>query len=303
MTAKLAIKATVFALFAHATILASAATLSPGDIVVASLGESSTNGDGAIFKVDPTTGDRIIISGPGVGAGPGFESYGVSVATVDDLYFVDGLSAIPAVYHVDVATGNRQVIASPTTGTGPVIQSPFDIVVRSDGKLIVSDGLSGVLVLIDPVTLERSVVSGPGVGTGPDFYAPAGLSLDSQGEIFVTTANTDDRATALFKVNAMTGDRELISAIDIGGGPGPDLWPDVAIDETGQPLVTNFGGASPTPAVLSVDLTTGDRTIVSSSGIGIGPALFQPAGIGIESDGKYFSCRHCVFQRRCTPSH
>ncbi len=289
MMAKHGIKVAVFALTVYACGLAPAAMLSPGDIVVAAFGELSDEGDGALIKINPVTGNRTIISGPGVGSGPGFDPHGVAVATMNDIFVVEPfepLSTESFVYHVDVATGNRQVIASSTVGTGPVIQLPADVIVRNDGKLIVSDASSDSLVLVDPVTLERSILSGSGVGNGPNFLSPIGMAFDVNGDILVTTVEPLAGTSALFRVNALTGDREIVSADDMGSGPGPDFWSDVVVDGDGRVLVTNFDGPlQQSRGVLSVDLMTGDRAIVSALGTGVGPTLIQPWGIGIEADG------------------
>lgn len=290
MNAKQAIKTVVFVSIIGICGLSSAAILSPGDIVVASLGELTADGDGVIFKINPITGDRSIISGPGVGAGPGFDPYGVSVATLQDVYVAQHTSGTASVHHVDVATGNRQVISSSTVGTGPVLQSAFDIIVRGDGKLVVADAWGGTLVLVDPTTLERVAISGPGIGTGPDLLTPIGMTLDTNGDILVTTVAPFDQPSTLFRVNALTGDREIVSASDVGNGPVPDSWSDVAIHSNGQALITNFDGPfdgpSPIRGVIDVNLETGDRAIVSKLGIGVGPNFLQPRGIAIEADGQ-----------------
>jgi len=50
--------------------LANAVTLRPGDILVADF----QGNDGAIYKVDPVSGDREIVSGGPVGSGPDFSA-------------------------------------------------------------------------------------------------------------------------------------------------------------------------------------------------------------------------------------
>ncbi len=283
MNAKQAMKAIVFASIISSCGISPAAILSPGDIVVSSLGELFVDGDSAIFKVDPETGDRTIVTGPGVGSGPEFNPAGAAVASVYDVYFTDNVSDTASVFHLDVVTGNRQVIASTTIGTGPVIQLPFDVIVRGDGKLVVADAGGNALVLVDPATLERSILSGSGVGLGPDFNGPVGMTLDANGDIFVTVATSP--TSTLFKVDPLTGNREIVSSSDMGSGPGTDLWSDVALDLAGHALVTNLDGPSPIRGVIDINLDTGDRDILSASGIGAGPVLFEPWSIGVESDG------------------
>lgn len=225
MHSKYAIAAIVFASIIGSCGISSAATLSPGDIVLASGGDYQQEGDGAIYKVDPVTGDRIIISGPGVGSGPGFEAFGIAVATHRDVYFSSGLSAIPSVYHLDVSSGNRQVIASPTVGTGPIVELPVGVVVREDGGLIVVDGSDGKVVLVDPTTLHRTTISGPGVGAGPSL-SPSSIALSRDGSLLVTNVFGIGGilASTLVRIDPLTGDRETVSSDSLGNGPGPDLW-------------------------------------------------------------------------------
>ncbi len=290
MNAKRALKAAVFVSIIGTCGFSPAAILSPGDIVVSSLGELSVDGDGVIFKVDPVTGDRSIISGPGVGSGPGFEPYGVAIYSMQKIYFTEyseeASVVTSTVYSLDVTTGDRNVIASSTVGTGPTIQFPYDILVREDGKLIVSDHFGDKLVLIDPLTLERTIISGPAVGSGPTLAAPLGMTLGANDDIFVATlAPTNNPSSALIRVDTLTGVREVVSASDVGNGPEPDLWSNVVVDGDERVLVTSFAGLSPIHGVLAVDLPTGDREILSASGIGVGPTFLQPLGIGVEADG------------------
>ncbi len=289
MNAKQAMKAIVFAWIIGICGISPAAILSPGDIVLASGGDYQQEGDGAIYKVDPVTGDRIIISGPGVGSGPGFEAFGIAVATHRDVYFSSFSSsplANPSVYHLDVSSGNRQVIASPTVGTGPIVESPVGVVVREDGGLIVLDGSAGKVVLVDPTTLHRTTISGPGVGAGPSL-SPTGIALGRDGSILVTNVFGIGGilTSTLVRIDPLTGDRETVSSDFLGNGPGPDLWFNVAVGDDGLVFVTNLQGSSQDRGVLSVDLSTGNREVVSANGTGVGPQLLQPLGIAVQGDG------------------
>jgi len=285
MRARLLSMATVFTLTAYTCAPTPAAMLSPGDIIVATLGELSDEGDGALVKVNPVTGDRMIISGPGVGNGAGFDPQSLTLGTMNDIYVVEPFgptSTESLVFHVDVATGDRQVIASSTVGSGPLIQSPSDVVVRSDGKLVVSDLFGDALVLVDPNTLERSILSSPGVGVGPVFTSPTGMTVDANGDILFAAVRTVDPSYALFRMDVFTGEREVLSAIDLGTGIDPGPWVDLALDGDGQAISTN----DLFERVDAINLATGDRTTLSGDGTGTGPTLIDPRGIGMEADGQ-----------------
>ena len=265
--------------------LASAATLSPGDIVVASLG-TSLGSNGAIFKVNPTTGDRTLLAGMGVGNGPEFEAFGVAVGSVNDIYFTEVNSNLnsPYIYHLDVASGDWEVIASRTVGTGYHFGSPGDILVRSDGKLIVSDTLGEALILVDPVTLERSIFSAGGYGTGPNLDGNFGMTFDANGDIIVTGAGAAGTST-VYKVDGVTGDREILSAFDVDPNDPSYILIDVALNSAGHGVFTNIGAFASAASVLDIDFTTGEGTQLSGRDTGEGPELVTLFGIGVEADG------------------
>src|SRR5262245_18462185 len=98
-----------------------AAPLVPGDLVMAA-GIGSA-GDAGLIIVDPTTGNRTIISDNTHGTGPDFTSAsGVSFAS-DGSILVMGNEEI---FRVDPATGNRTIISSNSgPGTGANFFYPY----------------------------------------------------------------------------------------------------------------------------------------------------------------------------------
>ena len=240
MAAKFVLKVSAIALIVFSCRPSPAATLSPGDIVVALDGIPSAR-NGAIYKVDPVTGDRTILTGMGVGSGPDILAFGVAVGSVNDVYFTEANLGTSYVYHLDVATGERKIIASPIVGSGPEIYGPSDILVRSDGKLIVASVGDEALFLLDPVTLERTILSGYGVGSGPEFTDPNGLAFDANGDI-IATAGLTTVPSGVFRIDSFTGDREVISPFPAQIDPHyADGLVDVAVDSQGRYFVSNLG--------------------------------------------------------------
>jgi hypothetical protein len=131
----------------------------------------------ALYRIDPTTGDRTLVSGcedagctSVVGSGP---SAGQPSRVIVDAsnhvyvtYRVDG-SFYGAIRQVDPATGGRTQISgcedagcTSLTGTGPGFLDPFGLAFASDGSLLVADGGLEAIVRVDLGTGDRTIVSG-----------------------------------------------------------------------------------------------------------------------------------------------
>ena len=97
----------------------------------------------------------------------------------------------------------------------------------------------------------------------------------------------------MLRVDPNNGNRTIISDATQGMGP-PLLGPiGVAVAADGSLLITDVGlTLRPAPAVLRVDPSSGDRTVVSgcidrdcTAIVGDGPPLSLPGGIAIKADG------------------
>src|SRR5215207_5413697 len=78
----------------------------------------------AVVRVDPSSGDRTIVSDAGTGSGPDFQSpINLAVEAGGQLVVVD--TGLSAVLRVDPASGDRTVVSDANTGTGPSFR-PFD---------------------------------------------------------------------------------------------------------------------------------------------------------------------------------
>jgi len=115
---------------------------------------------GAVFRVDPVTGDRTILSDVNTGSGPGFGNpIGIAVEAAGSLVVVDFV--LGAVFRVDPVTGNRTILSDASTGSGPGFGSPIHIAVEADGSLVVVDFVLGAVFRVDPVTGDRTVIDCP----------------------------------------------------------------------------------------------------------------------------------------------
>jgi hypothetical protein len=116
----------------------------------------------------------------------------------------------------------------------------------------------------------------------PESPAPPALAL---GDVVVA----DFESFEVSQVGRASGARAVASASLRGDGPALHYPEDVLFDADDSILVTNVG----TPALLRVDLATGDRSVVSgcadaacTSQVGSGPALFGPRFIAREPGGQ-----------------
>lgn len=174
----------------------------------------------ALFKVDPTTGDRTIISGDpfgaNVGSGPNlFDPEDVIVSAAGKIFVTD--SDERAVFLIDPVTGDRTILSDSVNGLGPDLRHPFGLVMDALGRLIVADRDDESLFLIDALSGDRSILSDDFTGLGPGFSEARGVALDLLGQILVT----DQSLAALFLVNPLTGDRTILS--DFANGTGTDF--------------------------------------------------------------------------------
>ena len=243
----------------------------------------SVVGVGAIFRVDPATGNRAIISGgsfPEYGSGPAFGTVtGIAVESNGNLLVVDY-----RLLRVNPLTGNRAVVSggSPLVGTGPPFGSLGGIIVEPSGTIIVTSG--STVVRVDPVSGNRTIVSGSGVGTGPTITRLDGIVLESGGRLFVTDSFLD----AVFSVDPTTGNRSMISGgrypSAIGSGPGFGTAAGVVVESAASLVVVD----NLYDNLIRVDRATGNRTYVPNISVGTGPGSggwLSPTGIAMGRDG------------------
>ncbi len=225
----------------------------------------------ALFRVDPQTGDRVILSDDRTGTGLEFGSpHGVAIESGGSLLVTD--SSKDAVLRADPMTGDRTVVSRRGVGEGEEFVSPRGIEVAPDGRLLLVDQVVEALFEIDPVTGDRTIASGPDVGLGPEFLDPQDLAIEADGHYLVT----NDDLSSLFRVDAATGDRTIL-AEGLGSPWG------VVLEADGHALVADRD----LEAVLRVDAMTGEWIVVSDANTGSGPPLLDgPNWIALEADGR-----------------
>jgi len=156
-------------------IPASIAVEAGGDILITDV--SAITGNPQLLRIDPATGNRTVLTGVGVGAGPA-----VNVAAVGlengVIYVTDVVGN--QIMSVDAVTGARRLISGPGRGTGPAFVSPISMTSDSPGSLVVLDtdfpagpGLGlGALIRVDLATGDRTLLNN-------DASPPGGQQFDN----------------------------------------------------------------------------------------------------------------------------
>jgi len=262
-----------------------------GDILVTDSSGTVTN-LGLLFKVDPTTGVRTVVSDfNDTSQGPlGVNPSGVAVRAGDILVTDAGVgySDIDSLFKVDPATGARTILSNfSNPSQGPTGLNPYAITVDASGNILVADidaGTSsrGLLFKVDPATGVRTVLSDFSNATqGTLGQQPYGVTVDASGDILVANPRNGPELAFLFKVNPITGVRTVLSNFsDTSQGPTQESLIDVTVDASGGILVMDG------QLLLKVDPITGVRTVLSDfSNATQGTLGFSPFGVTVDASG------------------
>ena len=236
-----------------------------GSIFTSPVAFAGSGAFNAVVSANPVTGNRTLISQPGVrGSGPDFGSL-IGGLTLDQSgnILLAGFDA-GAIFKISPITGNRSILSSNAVGTGPSIHNVNDVVIAPNGDLFVTAQDLDSIVRINPLNGNRTLVSGPALGTGPVFDAPVGLTRTSSGDFYVYSANNE---TVTF-VNGVSGNRTIVSGGGVGSGtPFGEFGLDVALLPGGFLATSNFN------RIFRIEIATGNRTILSGPSNGTGPAF------------------------------
>ena len=188
---------------------------------------------------------------------------------------------------VDPTTGNRSILSGNGVGSGIALSDPRGLLVEPNGQVLVADSFDQALIQIDPATGDRTVVSGGGVGTGTDFALPLGIAAGPSGSVYIADGGGFAGDNAVFRVDLATGDRTLISssALGIGSGAAFNNIAGIVVDSSGNLIVTDRGTFLDPSLVFRIDPTTGNRTILSGGNVGTGPDLDNPRGLSFGPGG------------------
>jgi uncharacterized repeat protein (TIGR03803 family) len=267
-----------------------------GDIVVSDA-SSGTGNLGALFRVDPSTGVRTLLSDFGnVAQGPtGVNPRGVVIESSGNVLVIDsggGTGDKGSLFRVNPSTGTRTLLSDfGDVAQGPTGADPFGVNVEPSGNIIVTDSAAGTgglgaLFRVNPSSGKRTLLSDFGdVGQGPTGFTPYSVVIDSQGSILVidSAAGTGGLG-ALFRVNPSTGVRTLLSDFgNVAQGPTGSGPVGIVIESSGGLLVIDaLAGTGGLGALFRVNPSTGVRTLLSDFGnVAQGPTGYDPYGVAI----------------------
>jgi sugar lactone lactonase YvrE len=120
----------------------------------------------ALVRIDPNTGDRIIVSGFGMGDGP------LLFSDLHDILNFDADSVIVTtqnqLFHIDLTNGNRSVIET----DGPWVNWLHIVAKADDNTLYLGDEYDGNVHRLDLTTGDYHLLSGNTPEWGPRMWMP-----------------------------------------------------------------------------------------------------------------------------------
>lgn len=255
-------------------------------------------GEGGVFRVDPATGTRSVLShNMHPAGGPSFmEPTGISLDSSGHLLVTD-----PAAFDdlgggvivLDPVTGQRTTLSANGQPVGvPNFVEPEGLTIDTGGDLLVADqdafGGGGGVIRVDRQTGERSVVSSnQHPFGGPQFSDPSSVRLDENGDLIVADWAGFGGAGQILRVDIATGARTVISANDAPAGSPEFVDPvGAGLGADGRLIVSDFSAfADHSGGILRVDPVTGARTTLSSNAEQDGPDLVDPIGFWPDANG------------------
>lgn len=249
-----------------------------------------------LIAIDIATGNRTPAIDFSYGTGPRLSSSFYAsrrIAVNPDSSIAYNFESYESILKVDLGSGNRSILASNSVGTGPSFRLVSGMAVSSDGNFIyATDGGDNIttaanssILRIDTSTGNRTKISGESTGSGPDFFFPSSIVLTADNSKAYVS---DEWQHALYSINLSTGARAIVSDDSTGAGTGPALNKPTQIAlnaaET-KAYVINSSSA----ALIEIDLSTGNRSLISSSSLGSGTNFNVPASLVLnEAEGKAY---------------
>ena len=213
-----------------------------------------------LFTFDPATGDRIALDTGGVMSVP----YAVTWQPGDDAIWVGDSHGV---FEVNLTSG----VASRLLSTNyPVIDLALD---SANNRLLMVDRGNGLIKSMSTVDQTESTFIDGAVGKGQHFSYPRSAAYDPTGKyVYVGDSNS-----IIHRVELETGDRSVVSGPTVGSGPSLYAVYDIVLDSINNQLyVVNLN------TLFSVDLITGNRTVVANSSAGVGIEFTGSSGLAVD---------------------
>lgn len=229
-----------------------------------------------IRDVDLLSGNRVIASGPAVGAG-------VNIGWVSDMDFDGGNNRLLAVSSVSGTVieadfssgrGDRTIISSEVIGSGPDITSLQSVVWDSgNGRILITDDGWDSVLAVNPASGDRAILSaGTRIGSGASMNASS-IAYDSANDrALVYSALVSGESVVA--VNLSTGARTALAS-----GDGISATGNMALDASGNRVLVPELNRK---LIYAYDLAAGNRSVLSSDSVGSGPSLGLPEGMVVD---------------------
>lgn len=240
-------------------------------------------GGGVIFEVDKNTGDRMPISGNGIGSGISFDVAQALVYDRERNVFYVADSGLNAILMVDVATGDRTVLSNAVTGSGDRILSPRTLLLDEQSNQLFTNtdyfvqgtGSVRALMTVSTVNGERAVISGlnealESKGTGDSLGFVFDISRIN-GNVLVSSSS--NYGGLLFEVATSSGDRVVTTSPSDSYKNEWQRPQAIQLDKTSGRLIVGDNIAN---AFFKIDLSIGEVSV-----------LFTPDDTGLDIANEY----------------
>jgi hypothetical protein len=254
-------------------------------------------GGGALFEVDPDTGERKLLSNLSQRNIQGFLYYGLAVNAQGKVIanLTKRVKSTYALVQIDPKTDKRALITDLTNRAQGVTESDrfiTDLAIERLGTILIgtargSGQPDSVIFRVDPVTGKRRLLSDfadakqrDDVADVADLWFSKGLAIETSGQILAASGGSSAAPrNLLLRIDPNTGKRKVLSDFDNPeqGNLGGSLA-GVALEKSGNIIV---GASDPSVATFSlfrVQPKTGQRVLLSDSN---NPAQGGPSLIGL----------------------
>lgn len=233
-----------------------------------------------LMAVDLVSGERTVLadddpSGP---EPPLIGPLSVAVDSSAQLAYVAG--SIGHIMSVDLSTGHRAALAP----SQPLPDFPFSIDLDAGrGNLVLWSTEDDSLITVEPASGLVSVLSaadgsGLSVGSAPE------VRVDALGDRYLVNdlspRSSSNDTDALISIDPMSGARELLHQDAVGTGPRLRSVRNVAVD----PFSNRVYVVEQQHGLLSINVSGGDRSVVSGPSRGAGPAFTTPIDLALNLD-------------------
>ena len=270
-----------------------------GRILVMDMGAAGTPPTPArLFRIDPDTGVRTVLSDFSVGANTGS---GSSIAVeADGQILVLDQSGIVKLMRVNPANGTRTIVSSLNEGANPA-PTPRGIAVEPTGAVLVVDlavgtNGDGALIRVNPLTGARTRVSDFGDATqGPLARDSMQVAVGAAGQIYVSNQIVGTTGSgAVFEVDPVSGQRILLSDFGdaVQGATGLNPFGIVVVPPPPGTIVViksvvNNNGGNKVPSDWTINVTGGHPDPATFAGTSVPGTmlLIDPGPYSISETG------------------